>query len=59
MKYQTVLFDADNTLLDFSLAEKKAHEKVSLEYGLPVTDALYSRYSKINDDLWKDYEKKL
>ena len=50
MKYQTVLFDADNTLLDFSLAEKKAHEKVSLEYGLPVTDALYSRYSKINDD---------
>ena len=59
MKYQTVLFDADNTLLDFSLAEKKAHEKVSLEYGLPVTDALYSRYSKINDDMWKAYEKKL
>ena len=59
MRYDTVLFDADNTLLDFSMAEKKAHEKVSLEYGLPVTDELYSRYSKINDDYWKAYEKKL
>ena len=59
MRYNVVLFDADNTLLDFSLAEKKAHEKVSLEYGLPVTDELYARYSKINDDLWKAYEKKL
>lgn len=59
MRYDTILFDADNTLLDFSLAEKKAHEKVSLEYGLPVTEELYARYSKINDDYWKDFEKKL
>ena len=59
MRYDTVLFDADNTLLDFSMAEKKAHEKVSLEYGLPVTEKLYSHYSEINDKFWKDYEKKL
>ena len=42
MRYTTILIDADNTLLDFSMAEKKAHEKVSLEYGLPVTDDLYN-----------------
>ena len=59
MKYSTLLFDADNTLLDFSMAEKKAHEKVSLEHGLPVTDELYNLYSTINDGLWKDYEKGL
>ena len=59
MKYSTLLFDADNTLLDFSMAEKKAHEKVSLEYGLPVTEELYNLYSTINDGLWKDYEKGL
>ena len=59
MKYDTILFDADNTLLDFSMAEKKAHEKVSLEYGLPVNDELYALYSTINDGLWKDYEKGL
>lgn len=59
MKYDTVLFDADNTLLDFSLAEYKAFKKVSLEYGLPHNDALYARYSAINDECWKNYEKKL
>ena len=58
MRYTTILIDADNTLLDFSMAEKKAHEKVSLEYGLPVTDDLYNYYSKVNDDYWKAYEKK-
>ena len=59
MRYETVLFDADNTLLDFSLAEYKAFKKVSLEYGLPHNDTLYARYSAINDGYWKSYEKKL
>ena len=58
MRYETILFDADNTLLDFSLAEYKAFKKVSLEYGLPHNDTLYARYSAINDGYWKSYEKK-
>lgn len=54
-----VLFDADNTLLNFSLAEKKAHKRVSLEYGIPYSEELYKTYSAINDKWWKSYEKKL
>ena len=57
-KYDYLLFDADNTLYDFSLAEYNAFGEVARACGLDFTDALYRRYSEINDAQWKLLEKK-
>ena len=53
MKYKTVLFDADDTLLDFKLSERIAISKVLGELGLPTDDNVINTYSEINDSLWK------
>lgn len=56
-KFQTILFDLDNTLLDFSYAEM--HSFISLfEHNYSNYDAkvAYPLYKEINEQLWKDYE---
>lgn len=57
MKYKFVLFDADDTLLDFRLAEHNAISQVFCEFGLPCDDETIAVYSRINDSLWKLLEK--
>lgn len=59
MKKKFLLFDADRTLLDFSLSEKKALAKTFEEYHLPFTDAVYQWHLVNNAKLWQDYEKGL
>ena len=56
-KYTTILFDADDTLLDFRKAEKASLTQVLTEYGMPATDTVTSRYSEINASLWREFEK--
>ena len=56
-KYTTLLFDADNTLLDFDKAENEALKKVMTDYNLHITEENCRRYSEINDALWKKFEK--
>lgn len=56
-KYTTLLFDADNTLLDFTLAEKNAIKNTCNSYGIAYTDEIGRLYSAINDSLWKQFEK--
>ena len=56
-KYTTLLFDADNTLLDFDKAENEALKKVMTDYKLHITEENCRRYSEINDALWKKFEK--
>lgn len=56
-KYTTLLFDADNTLLDFDKAENEALKKVMNDYRLTVTEENCKKYSAINDALWKKFEK--
>ena len=57
-KYDYLLFDADNTLFDFTKAEYNAFG-ITAEYGsLEYSEELYSRYSEINDGLWKRLERK-
>lgn len=56
-KYTTILFDADDTLLDFKKAEHSALCKVLTEYGIPATTEVTSRYSVINAGLWREFEK--
>ena len=57
-KYDYLLFDADNTLFDFTLAEYNAFRKTAEYASLDYSEELYSRYSVINDGLWKQLEKK-
>ena len=53
MKYTTVLFDADDTLLDFKKSERTAISAVLSELGLPTDEHTIKVYSEINDSLWK------
>lgn len=55
--YKYLLFDADNTLLDFNKGERRALEMVLADSPLAFSDDVYNVYHKINDDLWKKLEK--
>ncbi len=55
-KYEYLLFDADNTLLDFTMAENLAFRATCEKCGMICTDELYRAYSKINESLWKKLE---
>ena len=41
-KYKTLLFDADNTLLDFDKTEKEALRKTFTMQNIPFTCLLYT-----------------
>ncbi|MGN1419439.1 MAG: YjjG family noncanonical pyrimidine nucleotidase [Acutalibacteraceae bacterium] len=55
--YTTVLFDLDNTLLDFDADERCALLKTLSENGIPTDEPVLRRYSAINSALWKQFEK--
>ena len=55
--YTTILFDADNTLLNFDKDEDNALRKVMQEYGVPVTEENINTYIEINVSLWKALER--
>lgn len=56
MLYKTILFDADDTLLDFRRSEHEAIKKVLHEMALPDDEATIATYSAINRDLWNQLE---
>ena len=56
-KYKTLLFDSDDTLLDFKTAESKALAAAMKEYGLPFSKELCNIYSEANKVYWKAFEK--
>lgn len=57
MKYTTVLFDADGTLLDFLRSEREAVSEALRLMGVVPTDEMLTVYSAINDELWKRLER--
>ncbi len=57
MKYKWLLFDADNTLLDYNKSEKKAFAESCNYYNILVTPILTERYQQINKYLWSEFEK--
>ena len=57
MRYNTVLFDADDTLLDFKLSERCAITSVLKFFELPHDDDTILIYSEINQSLWKLLER--
>lgn len=57
MRYQYLLIDNDNTLMDFSAAERKALADTLREAGLPTDEETCAVYARINDALWKALER--
>lgn len=56
-QYRFLLFDLDNTLLDFDAAEQVAIRKAFRDLGLEPTDALIDRYCAINIAQWEAFER--
>ena len=50
---RTVLFDLDNTLLDFNRAERRALTLTLRELGIEPTEEIMGRYSELNLAQWK------
>ena len=57
MRYNTVLFDADQTLLDFHRSESEAIRETMSLYGVDPSDENVKLYSNINLSLWKALER--
>ena len=57
MSYSIALFDADNTLLDFSLSERIALSECLRMRGIEPTEQILARYAEINDLHWKLLER--
>lgn len=56
MKYDIVLMDIDNTLLDFHAGTRESLEKLLARFGLELTEARLARFFEINNALWTAYE---
>ena len=59
MAYRIALFDADNTLLDFTRSEREAVRICLAARRLPTDAGTTSLYSGINDGYWKRLEQGL
>ncbi len=55
--YNTLLFDADGTLLDFHASERNSLMNALRSFGIEPTEELMERYSEINLSLWKKLER--
>ncbi|MGM9987625.1 MAG: YjjG family noncanonical pyrimidine nucleotidase [Bacillaceae bacterium] len=55
-KYQTLLFDLDDTLLDFGATEKESLRLLFKEQGVVLTDEMEAHYKEINQGIWKAIE---
>ena len=57
MQYDTLLFDIDNTLLDFEADESQALKRLFDFVGIQLTDELHQKYSNYNKSLWQKLER--
>ena len=55
--YNHILFDADNTLLDFNKAEQLSFKRLLHHYDVRYSDDIYHQYEMINHKLWELFEK--
>ena len=56
MGYKILLFDLDDTLLDFKANETDSLKKVFQQHGYTFTGELFKIYDSVNKQLWADYE---
>ncbi|WP_288529761.1 YjjG family noncanonical pyrimidine nucleotidase [uncultured Secundilactobacillus sp.] len=57
MAYNTLLFDIDDTLLDFQASEAAALRQLFVEMEQPLTAADAAYYHRVNAELWQRYER--
>jgi 2-haloacid dehalogenase len=57
MTYTWLLFDADDTLFDFPLAEANALRQTLEQAGLPFETPYFEIYSRFNLQVWKEFER--
>jgi 2-haloacid dehalogenase len=57
MKYDWLLFDLDNTILDFDQAMVFGFEKTINDFKIPFDENHFSIYQNINHGCWADLEK--
>ncbi len=57
MKYRFLLFDADQTLLDFTAAQRFALREVLETFGFPKDEEVYETFRVHNEDMWKRFER--
>lgn len=57
LKYDTILWDLDGTLLDFKLSERYALGVCLKKYGISMTEEMLSLYSGINERYWERLER--
>ena len=55
--YKFILFDADNTLFDFTRSEREAVAEALRDFGFDPTDGVIDDYSRINQSLWEKLER--
>ncbi len=55
----TILFDLDDTLLNFQKAVEKSLTKTLIHYNIEPTESVIAMYKEISSKLYKDYEKGL
>lgn len=56
MTRKKILFDLDDTILDFRTAERNAIRQTFEEFSLPADEAVLRRYSEINLGCWQRLE---
>lgn len=56
-RYEAILFDVDDTLLDFKQSEHVALEQLLAAHNVRMTDELKQQYVTINNGLWRAFER--
>ena len=56
MRYDVLLFDVDDTLLDFGACEQEALHATFARFALPFSPREKQAFHAINDVLWARYE---
>ncbi len=56
MKYKILLFDLDDTLLDFAANEADSLYKLFTGQGITFTNEIFTLYHSVNKQLWTAYE---
>ena len=56
-RYNCLLIDLDNTLLDFDAAQHMALERLFVAHDIPATQENFDTYESINKALWAQFEK--
>lgn len=54
--YKFLLFDIDDTLLDFEVAQENAFKLFLADYDITFTPEIYEAYNQYNQNLWRLYE---